>query len=324
MEVSPGIHPRPSPNPHHRKIELQSIQDLTYLQQNLSASARQKLDLHFPPSAYRSQAKSQPATFISLDGVRPRNSSDTSDPNHPVTSSPESDRKRKRDQEDTGEENDAEHDPLRARVKSLVDAFIFRTWTSAAQNVTVNGLDAELPVTPYQSTLTQDTGTAKESSAPALEREGVDFTYEAYDSRSQLRLASLYGELELLTAQVSRLRRTAPAQGANTYAMALRAEIDKDEAEYEAQHGSTNTMPAKNEMLNQDDVWNALGLKPLRNGWQDDVQRNYSRAVEELVGLAGGKNDPENTGTERWRAGSSLTGTVGKVERARTVAMEFE
>ncbi|KIV96260.1 hypothetical protein PV10_00145 [Exophiala mesophila] len=324
MEVSPGIHPQPSPNPHHRKIELQSIQDLTYLQQNLCASARQKLDLHFPPSAYRSQTKSQPATFISLDGVRPPNISDNSNPTNPVTSSPESDRKRKRNQEDTGEEDDAEHDPLRARVKSLVDAFIFRTWTSAAQNVTVNGLDAELPVSPSQSTLTQGTGTAKESSAPAPEREGIDFTYESYDSRSQLKLASLYGELELLTAQVSKLRRTAPAQGANAYAMALRAETDKDEAEYEAQRDSTDTGPSKNEMLNQNDVWNVLGLKPLRNGWQDDVQTNYSRAVGELAGLAGVKNDPETTATERWRAGPSLTGTVGKVERARTVAMEFE
>lgn len=316
MEVSPGLHPNPSPNPHHRKIELQSIQDLTYLQGNLSASARQKLDLHFPPSAYRSQAKSKPATFISLDGVRPTDTSHTGNNKNPVTTTPESDRKRKRSQTDTGEGEDAEHDPLRARVKSLVDAFIFRTWTSAAQNVTVNGLDAELPPLPSQSTSAPGTDHVKESSAPQPEREGIDFTYEPYDSRLQSKLTALYGDLELLTSQVSRLRRTAPAQGANAYAMALRAEIDKDEAEYESS--------ARHDIPGRDDARNLLGLKPLRDGWQDDVQAVYARGVEELARLAGVKNASEDTGTEGWRAGSSLTGTVGKVERARTVAMEFE
>ncbi|KAG9549154.1 hypothetical protein KCU71_g9014, partial [Aureobasidium melanogenum] len=35
----------------HRKIELQSPLDLTYLQQNANLCLREKLDLHFPPSA---------------------------------------------------------------------------------------------------------------------------------------------------------------------------------------------------------------------------------------------------------------------------------
>lgn len=37
--------------PHHRKIELQSTADLSYLYANILALSRQKLDLHFPPSA---------------------------------------------------------------------------------------------------------------------------------------------------------------------------------------------------------------------------------------------------------------------------------
>ena len=36
---------------HHRKIELQSTADLAYLYTNTVALSRQKLDLHFPPSA---------------------------------------------------------------------------------------------------------------------------------------------------------------------------------------------------------------------------------------------------------------------------------
>ena len=36
---------------HHRKIDLQSPQDLTYLLSNIRNAAQQKLDLHIPPSA---------------------------------------------------------------------------------------------------------------------------------------------------------------------------------------------------------------------------------------------------------------------------------
>lgn len=36
---------------HHRKIELQAPADLTYLLSNIRASAQQKLDSAFPPSA---------------------------------------------------------------------------------------------------------------------------------------------------------------------------------------------------------------------------------------------------------------------------------
>jgi hypothetical protein len=37
--------------PHHRKIELQSPADFTYLYANTIALARRKLDLNLPPSA---------------------------------------------------------------------------------------------------------------------------------------------------------------------------------------------------------------------------------------------------------------------------------
>jgi hypothetical protein len=37
--------------PHHRKVELQSPADFTYLYANTIALARRKLDLNLPPSA---------------------------------------------------------------------------------------------------------------------------------------------------------------------------------------------------------------------------------------------------------------------------------
>lgn len=35
----------------HRRIEVQSLADLQYLQNNVSRSAREKIDRSFPPSA---------------------------------------------------------------------------------------------------------------------------------------------------------------------------------------------------------------------------------------------------------------------------------
>lgn len=45
---------------HYRKIELQSPADLTYLYTNAVAESRQKLDLHFPPSAFQNGDQPDP------------------------------------------------------------------------------------------------------------------------------------------------------------------------------------------------------------------------------------------------------------------------
>lgn len=46
--------------PHHRKIELQSAADLSYLYANTVALCRQKLDLHFPLSATNDPQRPDP------------------------------------------------------------------------------------------------------------------------------------------------------------------------------------------------------------------------------------------------------------------------
>lgn len=278
-------------NLHHRKVELQSPQDFTYLQANLVASARQKLDLHFPPSALQKNARghAQPATVISLDGVKPLGSHQ--DP-----------------KEEGGQEE--EEDPLRAHVRQLVDAFITRTWDGAAKNITVNGMDAT-----SLAVLTRSVAPSK-LNEPEEEREGVDFAYEAYDTRLQSRVAGLYGELEALTAQVSRLRRTAPKQGSDGLRDKLAEEMVKEQAGFEAQvaalrEGATDAGAAN------------LDLQPVRDGWHDDVKAMYERGTGGLAALAG--LHPGGTDTSLpLHHGSSLTETMGKVQRGRTVAMEFE
>jgi kinetochor protein Mis14/NSL1 len=295
-------------NSHHRKIELQSPLDLAYLQSNLANSARQKLDLHFPPSAYTDSqnASAQPATVISLDGVKGPEAV-------PVEAGA------------TAAENDdeAEKDPLRARVRELVDAFMARTWEAAAKNISVNGMDITLP----QPAARQSGSKTTEPKEPEQETEGVDFTYEAYDSRLQAKLAGLYGELETLTAQVSRLRRTAPKEGADAFQGALASDIENDDAEFEAQMAIVRERAAEAAAAAATNTHqNSLGLKPPRDGWHEDIKAMYQRGTNGLAGLAGlgttNTSDP-SSGTLVLH-GASLTETVGKVQRARTVAMEFE
>jgi kinetochor protein Mis14/NSL1 len=284
MEQGASIHPAPAPNSQHRKIELQSPQDLAYLQNNLVASARQQLDLQFPLSALQ-DIQAQPATVISLDGVKGDQASESLRPN---------------------EHAQQEEDPLRARVRQLVDAFVARTWDGAAQNITVNGMDGT------SFPFVTETSTAK--SQPHAEREGVDFVYEPYDTRLQAKVAGLYGELETLTAQVSRLRRTAPKQGTDTFRDRLTSELAGDEAEFGTQMAAA-----------RDKATGAkLNLHPLREGWHQDVRATYERGTAELAALAGFPTEDNTAAPSPPQPGPSLTETVGKVQRARTVAMEFE
>lgn len=55
-------------SPHYRKIDLQSPADLPYLHANTLSLSRQKLDLHFPPSASASTARDHDG----LDPMRER------------------------------------------------------------------------------------------------------------------------------------------------------------------------------------------------------------------------------------------------------------
>ncbi|KAL6246017.1 hypothetical protein RBB50_007170 [Rhinocladiella similis] len=293
MATDAAAHPQPQPNVHHRKIELQTPDDFTYLQRNLTASAQQKLDLHFPLSALQKNGveNAQPATIISLDGVKP------ADPAQAAR--------------DTAQEQaEQQEDPLRARVRQLVDAFMSRTWEGASQNITVNGMNAS----DFPLLADEVSRAAVSSEEPHEEREGVDFVYESYDSRLQSRVAGLYGELEALTAQVSKLRRTAPLQASKDFSDALVTELAHDDERYNEEMARVQESAADSEK------GGPLRLQTLRDGWHDDVQAMYERGIGELAVLSG----LTTTAAESGRGGTSLTETVGKVQRARTVAMEFE
>ena len=275
MEIDTStLHPNPVPNPHHRKIELQSLLDLTYLQSNLAASARQKLDLHFPPSA--SQPQSQPSSESSAPSNCQNGTTAT--------------------------------DPMRQRVQDLVDQFLERTWTTAKQSISINGQDATTVSPPAV-----DSTTSAALDQPREEREGVDFEYEPYDARLSSKVASLYGELEALTTQVSNLRRMAPGAAAERYNRALLEALEEDQRAFEARKEEVVVNGGGGDGKNG----GVLKLDDMREGWQEDVAEMYERGLGELRKLGGhGGSGEEGSG--------SLTETVGKAQRAKVVAMELE
>ena len=290
-------HPNPHPQPlHYRKVELQSPLDLTYLQANLQQAALAKLNLHFPPTAYHAPA--QPATFIPLDGAAP--TSDTSQPAAPTThSQPPS-------------SQDAQPDPLRSHVSSLISTFLTRTLASAAQNITINGLDAHTHPS-LNTSASPSASTSDPTQDTPGEREGIHYNYTPYDARLQHRVAHLYGEVERLTAEVSALRRTAPKAAAERVETEMEGVLKEEDGRWEAER--------KKASFNEE--WKGLEMEGLRVGWWEDVKGGYERATEELGRLVGVEAQ-DTEAAQRIRRGGSLTETVGRVQRARAVAMEFD
>jgi kinetochor protein Mis14/NSL1 len=312
MAMEIDTHPNPTPDLHHRKIELQSLADLTHLQTQLHAASTAKLDLHFPPSALRKAA--EPATYIGLGGtLQPQ----------PTTTNLQND-------------IEPETDPMRQRVQTLVDSFLQRTWESAARSISINGLDAtSLPNIntlqhPQQSSTSSLAATASPRQTQDQEIEGLHFAYTSYDARLQSHLASLYGELESLTAQVSKLRREAPSSGAQQYSKALSESLKREEEAYEeevSQLRNEKTVVGAGgsegkKMEKEEEDGNVLKLEPVREGYHEDLRQTYEHGLRNLSMLAGTKSKTLSQAENQ--QGASLTETLGKVQRARTVAMEFD
>jgi Kinetochore protein Mis14 like len=294
-------HPNPLPNLHHRKIELQSPLDLIYLRETIAAAARQKLDLHFSPET--------------IDRTKTGG------------------RDKKEAVPNGGGEKE---DLMRARVIALVNEFLDRTFDSATHSISINGND----VSPYfsssnslseasnpnpttsdhsaKTTTSASTRTIPSPSQQESEREGINFQYEAYDPRLSTKLASLYAELEKETLAVSQLRRTAPAEGARLEGDALLRTIQEE--------GKLDIAGSSGDGIEGDE---SLKLDPLPDSWREEVGEMYERGLGDLRRLGGGigagstvrSGVGESSGGTR---GGSLTETLGKAQRARDAAMEFE
>ncbi|MCJ1256351.1 hypothetical protein MMC24_004172 [Lignoscripta atroalba] len=113
-------------DPHHRKIDLQSPQDLNYLLSNIKAAAQQKLDLHISPSAdpkgedpfrtkveelvhqYIHQTLSLALPSLSINGLDASPSLLTPPPSLPLSKSS--------DPTTAGEEDDPNYEPYDTRL----------------------------------------------------------------------------------------------------------------------------------------------------------------------------------------------------------------
>ncbi|KAI1931409.1 hypothetical protein LOZ65_001217 [Ophidiomyces ophidiicola] len=269
--------------PHHRKIELQSTADLAYLYTNALNVSREKLDLHFPPSA-----------------------------NH---------------------DGDGDADPMKARVRALVDEFVARVFTTAIPSISINGLDTLSADTPLDSLL-------------STTREEVE--YEPYDARLAAKVTSLYAQLESLTTTVAQLRRDAPAKAAAKYAESLRqalADDDEEEEGLQAEHAADADLQllpddSERKMVDSKDQSSSAGAldwarirerrpewvldipfgnERERERWRDgEIGEVYAEGLRTLVRLQGEVAPGEDEGDDgEGSASSSLSATAGKLERAR-------
>ncbi|KAJ5341291.1 hypothetical protein N7541_010415 [Penicillium brevicompactum] len=251
---------------HHRRVELQSPADFTYLYANTVATSRRKLDLHIPPSA------------------------------------------------------DQTPDPMRERVRELVDEYIHKTFDTASKSISINGIDSTSSQFPFPAAFTEPV-------------EQVE--YEPYDSELAGRVTSLYAQLESLNTTVALQRRDAPRRAAKEYAAQLKNMIQEDE-EYEVEledallgrgesdHDSDrmDVDSAANAGSKRDPAWDLeakLGSEVEGERWKGgDFAGVYEDTLRLLLRLQGEGEDVEVG------EGEALATTVGKVERAGRAAEVVE
>ncbi|MCJ1362302.1 hypothetical protein MMC16_001405 [Acarospora aff. strigata] len=310
-----------STNVHHRKIDLQSTHDLTYLQRNILNAARRKLDLHFPPGAAVREGDGNgngTGTGTGEDVLRGAVERDVravsgcgfeqlvfagrrvgmgweTRLNVNVKRGSGS----RKESVGVGWLADYWHWHWRGKQ------FVAQTLLYAKRNVTINGLDVPLPPPPPAPS--SSTSRATRSNAHHLSSsldptaedamEGIqteeEIEYEPYDPRLATKLQSLYLSLEAETTAVAKMRRDVPAKAAALWKEAYAYTIET-EAEVQREEEAV-----KVEL--EGDLFGTLGLE---GGERWEGMRDvYGRACEGLVGLKGG-----------------MTETVGRCERAERVA----
>ncbi|KNG84282.1 kinetochore protein mis14 [Aspergillus nomiae NRRL 13137] len=227
-------------------------------------------------------------------------------------------------------------DPMRERVRELVDEYILRTFTSASSSISINGLDSSSPQFPFPAAFT----------APA---ETVE--YEPYDGHLASRVTSLYAQLESLTTTVAQLRRDAPRRAAETYAAELKKVIEEDEHDDledeillesgedserqttedvdmpdadQNQKQTANNGPSTNGSRRRSaktkwDLHVPLGTDHEAELWRTgEMAEVYEDTLRTLLRLQGEAipGDETNATTDGAADGNAVASTVGKAERA--------
>ncbi|CAG8887704.1 unnamed protein product [Penicillium egyptiacum] len=252
-------------------------------------------------------------------------------------------------------------DPMRERVRELIDEYINETFESASTSISINGIDSTSPQFPFPAAFTAPT-------------EQVE--YEAYDTELASRVTSLYAQLESLNTTVAQQRRDAPRRAAKEYAAQLNKMIEEEEEEYENKYeienggkdaddtemgGPVNVQPQSNNENenripgqesdgmdvdsmpdgtgsarrgdqarsrrprgNYDSAWMlqaALGTEEEQERWKSG---DIASVYEDALRMLLRLQGEGNVNTEAGAEGNALATTVGKAERAGRAAEVVE
>jgi kinetochor protein Mis14/NSL1 len=270
---------------HHRKIELQSPEDLRYLIDNVSRRAREKIDLNLPPSAAPEGE----------DALRRRVEELVHEVSKKTTStSPIGEAKR------GGERKKERIYRADIGIEIVVARHNSTCNRSSSSPATASPSTAWTPA-PYPRS---SAGRLKVSSfffrasrSPSTHAVGP-IEFEPYDRRLHSRVQVLQSSLESSTLSLSSLRREAPAAAADAYVRRSNEQAAATTAAVAALNAAaTGTADAAQPAL--------LDLKPLER--QADVERAYGTGLEELGALK-----------------SRLPATAARLERAKDAAEYVE
>lgn len=200
-------------------------------------------------------------------------------------------------------------DELRVQIEKAVDEYIVRTFSLAAPNLTINGLDVK-DSSPF---LSGGGGEGNTSDEP-------EEKYEPFDGRKREKVENLSRQEEDLLRDIAALKKKLPGQAATDWAEMVRGRIVEDEQVLQQRKEEDARMTQdgdwdderrgkkrKSVAAGQEEAKKRKGvlsdIKPLKR--QENVERTFGGAVEMLGRLKG-----------------DMPATVAKMERAR-VAGEY-
>ncbi|KAH0292533.1 hypothetical protein M436DRAFT_83006 [Aureobasidium namibiae CBS 147.97] len=154
----------------------------------------------------------------------------------------------------------ASDDILKSRVQDLCNSYLTRVFSSAKENLSINGLEN------------------KQMDEAITAAEKGEEEQEAYDGKLGLKLRELSGKIEALNLQLAMMRREAPARAAAAYA----AGLQDDDVAFTQSRTAAEQEVSKRIQEEQD----LCGVKGVRD-W-DECERNWRIATEGLVGVKEG------------------------------------
>ncbi|KXG48673.1 Kinetochore Mis14 [Penicillium griseofulvum] len=176
-------------------------------------------------------------------------------------------------------------DPMRERVRELIDEYINQTFESASTSISINGIDSTSPQFPFPAAFTAPT-------------EQVE--YEPFDTELASRVTSLYAQLESLNTTVAQQRRDAPRRAAKEYAAQLKKMIEEEQEEYENENENEGGKDADNDT----EMGESANVQPQSN---NEIQN--TTPGQEADGM-----DVDSTSD---RTGSAQTRAQARLRRAR-------